>query len=195
MNCINNGAMAAMAAALAANSTMSSDKAEMRLYLDRLKSMVPQCPKNRKVSRQELIEHVINYISDLEDTLQSDSDSDSPPASPTSDFCFSDSFNQQSQYSAYNQQLNEYSQQNQYGDSFKQQSLFGDSFEQQPQYGGYGVQPHQYSQQQYSQENSMTMEDSHGSSSYGKYYGSSSANYPLSHSTQSMEMDSYGFGY
>ncbi|XP_042867402.1 DNA-binding protein inhibitor ID-4-like [Penaeus japonicus] len=75
--------MAAMAAALAANSTMSSDKAEMRLYLDRLKSMVPQCPKNRKVSRQELIEHVINYISDLEDTLQSDSDSDSPPASPT----------------------------------------------------------------------------------------------------------------
>ncbi|ROT67697.1 extra macrochaetae-like protein [Penaeus vannamei] len=71
MNCLNNGAMAAMAAALSAKSSVGSDKTQMHLYLDRLKAMVPQCPKNRKVSRQELIEHVIDYISDLQDTLQS----------------------------------------------------------------------------------------------------------------------------
>jgi len=198
MNCINNGTMAAMAAALAANSTMSSDKTQMRLYLDRLKAMVPQCPKNRKVSRQELIEHVINYISDLEDTLQSDSDSeaDSPPASPTTDFSFSDSFNQYAQYGGYDQQsqLSGYTQDSHLS-GYSQQPQFGDSFKQQPQYGGYGTQPHQYSQQQYSQENSMMMDESHGSSDYSKYYGSSSASYPLGHSTQSMEMDTYGFGY
>ncbi|XP_047474069.1 uncharacterized protein LOC125028640 [Penaeus chinensis] len=207
---MNSGSMAAMAAALAANSTMSSDKTEMRVYLDRLKAMVPQCPKNRKVSRQELLEHVINYISDLEDTLQSDSESDSPPASPTSNFSFSDSFNQysqnqQSQLSGYNQQsqLSGYNQQSQLSgytqeshlSGYSQQPQFGESFKQQPQYDGYGTQTHQYSQQQYSQENCMMMEDSHGSSDYSKYYGSSSANYPLGHSTQSMEMDTYGFGY
>jgi len=114
MNTVYDRTMAAaMAQALAANSNMASDKAQMRLYLDTLKAMVPQCPKNRKVSRQELIEHVIDYISDLQDTLQSDSDSDSRPGSPMDAVAFSDSFNQQPQYGGYGLQPDQYSLANQ----------------------------------------------------------------------------------
>ncbi|XP_037777059.1 uncharacterized protein LOC119574041 [Penaeus monodon] len=110
MNTVYDRTMATvMAQALAANPNMSSDKAQMRLYLDTLKAMVPQCPKNRKVSRQELIEHVINYISDLQDTLQSESDSDSRPGSPMDGVGFSDSFNQQPQYGGYGVQPDQYS--------------------------------------------------------------------------------------
>nr|XP_027222537.1 uncharacterized protein LOC113814684 [Penaeus vannamei] len=173
MNCINNGTMAAMAAALAANSTMSSDKTQMRLYLDRLKAMVPQCPKNRKVSRQELIEHVINYISDLEDTLQSDSDSeaDSPPASPTTDFSFSDSFNQYAQYGGYDQQsqLSGYTQDSHLS-GYSQQPQFGDSFKQQP--STVVMERNLTSTPSSSTAKKIPwMDESHGSSDYSKYYG------------------------
>lgn len=87
--------VAAMAAALAAQRSMggSENTAEMRHYLDKLKDLVPMCPKNRKVSKLELIQHVIDYIGDLQDTLQSDSDSDSPPDSPMERMSFSDAYN------------------------------------------------------------------------------------------------------
>lgn len=81
---------AAMAAALAAKG--SENSVEMRLYLNKLKDLVPQCPKNRKVTKLELIQHVIDYISDLQDTLQSDTDSESPPDSPVEHMSFSDAY-------------------------------------------------------------------------------------------------------
>ncbi|XP_045595113.2 uncharacterized protein [Procambarus clarkii] len=89
---------AAMATALAAkNSAAPDNSAEMRLYLDKLKDLVPHCPKNRNVDKLELIQHVIDYISDLQDTLQSDSDSDSLPESPGEHVNFSDAYNRSSQ--------------------------------------------------------------------------------------------------
>ncbi|XP_042221702.1 achaete-scute homolog 2-like isoform X2 [Homarus americanus] len=45
-------------------------EAEMRLYLDKLKEIVPHIPKNRKVTRLELIQHVIDYICDLQHALE-----------------------------------------------------------------------------------------------------------------------------
>lgn len=94
---------AAMAAALAAQRSMggSENTAEMRRYLDKLKDLVPMCPKNRKVSKLELIQHVIDYIGDLQDTLQSDSDSDSPPDSPMERMSFSEAYNRVPQQSGH----------------------------------------------------------------------------------------------
>lgn len=45
-------------------------EAEMRLYLDKLREIVPHIPKNRKVTRLELIQHVIDYICDLQHALE-----------------------------------------------------------------------------------------------------------------------------
>lgn len=42
----------------------------MRLYLDKLREIVPHIPKNRKVTRLELIQHVIDYICDLQHALE-----------------------------------------------------------------------------------------------------------------------------
>lgn len=81
---------AAMAAALAAK--RSENSVEMCRYMEKLRDLVPQCPKNRKVSKLEVIQHVIDYISDLEDTLQSDTDSESPPDSPVEPMSFSDAY-------------------------------------------------------------------------------------------------------
>ncbi|XP_069937504.1 protein extra-macrochaetae-like [Cherax quadricarinatus] len=49
-----------------------SSKAEatqVLMYLDRLQQLVPQCPKDRPVSRLELIQFVIDYINDLQEEL------------------------------------------------------------------------------------------------------------------------------
>lgn len=82
-----------MAAALAVKGSMASDNSvEMRRYLNKLKDLVPHCPKNRKVTKLELIQHVIDYISDLQDTLQSDTESESPPESPVERMSFSDAY-------------------------------------------------------------------------------------------------------
>ncbi|XP_063598160.1 uncharacterized protein LOC134774702 [Penaeus indicus] len=45
-------------------------EAEMRLYLDKLREIVPHIPRNRKVTRLELIQHVIDYICDLQHALE-----------------------------------------------------------------------------------------------------------------------------
>lgn len=42
----------------------------MRHYLDKLREIVPHIPKNRKVTRLELIQHVIDYICDLQHALE-----------------------------------------------------------------------------------------------------------------------------
>lgn len=48
--------------------------AEVLVYLERLQHLVPQCPKDRPVTKLELIQSVIDYIYDLEDALSNASD-------------------------------------------------------------------------------------------------------------------------
>ncbi|XP_043192132.1 DNA-binding protein inhibitor ID-4-like [Amphibalanus amphitrite] len=42
---------------------------QVQLYLNRLTALVPSAPKHRRLSRLEVIQYVIDYICDLEDTL------------------------------------------------------------------------------------------------------------------------------
>ncbi|XP_042227605.1 protein extra-macrochaetae-like [Homarus americanus] len=55
-----------------------TEGAEVLMYLERLQHLVPLCPKDRPVTKLELIQSVIDYIYDLEDALgTSDGDSSS----------------------------------------------------------------------------------------------------------------------
>merc|ERR1712071_257606 len=46
-----------------------SEQVEMQLYLSKLKELVPNMPKDRKVSKVEVINNVIDYICDLQMAL------------------------------------------------------------------------------------------------------------------------------
>ncbi|XP_034481459.1 protein extra-macrochaetae [Drosophila innubila] len=46
------------------------ENAEMKMYLSKLKDLVPFMPKNRKLSKLEIIQHVIDYICDLQTELE-----------------------------------------------------------------------------------------------------------------------------
>ena len=48
---------------------LGEDQLEIQQYLSKLKQLVPNMPKNRKVSKVEVIEHVIDYICDLQTAL------------------------------------------------------------------------------------------------------------------------------
>lgn len=54
-----------------------TEKAEVKLYLERLQHLVPRCPKDRPVTKLELIQSVIDYIYDLEDALGTTDDESS----------------------------------------------------------------------------------------------------------------------
>lgn len=43
---------------------------EIQMYLSKLKDLVPFMPKNRKLSKLEVIQHVIDYICDLQSALE-----------------------------------------------------------------------------------------------------------------------------
>lgn len=126
MNTIYQERMAAaMAAALAGNKPRGAENTpEMRLYLEKLMHLVPRCPKNGSVTKLELIQHVIDYIGDLQDTLESDSEPESPPQSPVDHVSFSDAFNPQPQYHGYGAQPIQYAQTS---DSAMECDSFGDS--------------------------------------------------------------------
>ncbi|KAF7488242.1 Protein extra-macrochaetae [Sarcoptes scabiei] len=47
------------------------DQQEMQLLLAKLKQLVPGIPKNRRLSKLEIIQHVIDYIFDLQMALES----------------------------------------------------------------------------------------------------------------------------
>lgn len=47
-----------------------SENAEIQMYLSKLKDLVPFMPKNRKLSKLEVIQHVIDYICDLQMALE-----------------------------------------------------------------------------------------------------------------------------
>ena len=57
--------------------TNSNDSPQILMYLQRLQHLVPTCPKDRPVTKLELIQYVIDYIYDLESVLSvSDSETD-----------------------------------------------------------------------------------------------------------------------
>jgi DNA-binding protein inhibitor ID len=58
-----------------------SENAEIQLYLSKLKDLVPSMPKNRKISKLEVIQYVIDYICDLQNALDTNPDVDSFDAS------------------------------------------------------------------------------------------------------------------
>lgn len=45
------------------------ENAEIQMYISKLKDLVPFMPKNRKLSKLEVIQHVIQYICDLQTAL------------------------------------------------------------------------------------------------------------------------------
>ena len=47
----------------------SFDADEVQMYLNKLTHLVPNAPKHRKLSKLEVIQCVIDYICDLEETL------------------------------------------------------------------------------------------------------------------------------
>ncbi len=51
-------------------STTTKEQVEIQMYLSKLKELVPHMPKNRKVSKLEVIQHVIDYICDLQTALE-----------------------------------------------------------------------------------------------------------------------------
>ncbi|XP_066960745.1 protein SCAR-like [Macrobrachium rosenbergii] len=56
-----------------AESSSSGDKdkgAEMKLYLDKLRELVPYVPRTGKISRVQLIHSAIDYITDLQESLE-----------------------------------------------------------------------------------------------------------------------------
>lgn len=46
------------------------ENAEIQMYLSKLQDLVPFMPKNRKISKLEVIQHVIDYICDLQTALE-----------------------------------------------------------------------------------------------------------------------------
>ncbi|CRL02173.1 CLUMA_CG015159, isoform A [Clunio marinus] len=48
------------------------ENAEIQMYISKLKDLVPFMPKNRKLSKLEVIQNVIQYICDLQTALDSD---------------------------------------------------------------------------------------------------------------------------
>ncbi|XP_072947133.1 protein extra-macrochaetae [Epargyreus clarus] len=46
------------------------ENAEIQMYLSKLQDLVPFMPKNRRISKLEVIQHVIDYICDLQSALE-----------------------------------------------------------------------------------------------------------------------------
>ncbi|XP_059468381.1 protein extra-macrochaetae [Neocloeon triangulifer] len=49
--------------------TRTPENEEIHVYLSKLKELVPYVPRNRKLSKLEVIHHVIDYICDLQNAL------------------------------------------------------------------------------------------------------------------------------
>jgi len=54
------------------------DQEEMQLLLGKLKELVPNMPRNKKLSKLEIIQYVIDYIFDLQLALESHPSTTSP---------------------------------------------------------------------------------------------------------------------
>ena len=56
--------------ASSSSSSSSVEQVEIQQYLSKLKELVPHMPRHRKVSKLEVIQHVIDYICDLQTALE-----------------------------------------------------------------------------------------------------------------------------
>ena len=56
------------------NSPREADREAIEELYSKLKDLVPYMPKNKKLSKLEIIQHVIDYIFDLENALESRQD-------------------------------------------------------------------------------------------------------------------------
>lgn len=50
--------------------SVNKEQVEIQMYLSKLKELVPHMPRHRKVSKLEVIQHVIDYICDLQTALE-----------------------------------------------------------------------------------------------------------------------------
>ena len=53
------------------SSTMTTNT-EMQMLLAKLRSLIPGIPTNQKMTKLEIMQHVIDYIADLEHVLEQD---------------------------------------------------------------------------------------------------------------------------
>jgi len=66
----NSNALAVHQVQPARTASVGGDQVQIQMYLSKLKELVPHMPKDRKVSKLEVIQHVIDYICDLQTTLE-----------------------------------------------------------------------------------------------------------------------------
>lgn len=67
--CTDNG-IAGVAAGRVSRQRKDLENEEIQMYLSKLKDLVPFMPKNRKLSKLEVIQYVIDYICDLQSALE-----------------------------------------------------------------------------------------------------------------------------
>ncbi|XP_050294444.1 protein extra-macrochaetae [Anthonomus grandis grandis] len=61
---------AVAAGKIAKSKAKDIENEEIQMYLSKLKDLVPFMPRNRKLSKLEVIQHVIDYICDLQCALE-----------------------------------------------------------------------------------------------------------------------------
>lgn len=67
--CTDNG-ITGVTAGKVSKQRKDVENEEIQMYLSKLKDLVPFMPKNRKLSKLEVIQYVIDYICDLQSALE-----------------------------------------------------------------------------------------------------------------------------
>lgn len=65
------------------NSTTPSNQMEISRMLNKLRTLVPGIPPEQKMSKLEIMQHVIDYINELETVLEDDNGSSTPTTNGT----------------------------------------------------------------------------------------------------------------
>lgn len=73
--CANGGASAPTISNGRISRHRDGENDEIQMYLSKLKDLVPNMPKNKKISKLEVIQNVIDYICDLQRALETTSNS------------------------------------------------------------------------------------------------------------------------
>ncbi|XP_045461843.1 protein extra-macrochaetae [Harmonia axyridis] len=68
--CNENSATNGVSSGKVSKARKDVENEEIQMYLSKLKDLVPFMPKNRKLSKLEVIQYVIDYICDLQSALE-----------------------------------------------------------------------------------------------------------------------------
>lgn len=68
--CPESGLTGGVASGRVSRARKDVENEEIQMYLSKLKDLVPFMPKNRKLSKLEVIQYVIDYICDLQSALE-----------------------------------------------------------------------------------------------------------------------------